>query len=47
VHGTVTPIGGIEMTQEQKVRIEIDKRLTESGWLLQDRKEFNPAAAVT
>ena len=33
------------MTPEQMARIEIDKRLTESGWLLQDKREFNPAAA--
>ena len=33
------------MTPEQKARIEIDKKLTDSGWLLQDKKEFNPAAA--
>jgi len=33
------------MTPEQKARIEIDKRLTASGWLLQDRREFNPAAS--
>jgi type I restriction enzyme R subunit len=30
---------------EQKARIEIDKQLTTSGWLLQERTEFNPAAA--
>ena len=34
------------MTPEQKARIEIDKKLTASGWLLQDKKEFNPAAAL-
>lgn len=33
------------MTPEQKARIEIDKKLTASGWLLQDKKESNPAAA--
>lgn len=33
------------MTPEQKARIEIDKRLIASGWLLQDRAAFNPAAA--
>ncbi|MCL2206126.1 MAG: DEAD/DEAH box helicase family protein, partial [Treponema sp.] len=32
------------MTPEQKARIEIDKKLTASGWLLQDKKELNPAA---
>ncbi|MCL1876064.1 MAG: hypothetical protein FWF87_07400 [Synergistaceae bacterium] len=34
------------MTPEQKARIEIDRKLTASGWLLQDKKEFNPAAAL-
>jgi type I restriction enzyme R subunit len=34
------------MTPEQKARIEIDKRLTASGWSLQDRTKFNPAAAL-
>ena len=33
------------MTPEQKARVVIDKKLTASGWLLQDKKEFNPAAA--
>ena len=33
------------MTPEQQARLEIDKKLTASGWLLQDKKEFNPAAA--
>ena len=33
------------MTPEQKARIEIDKKLTASGWLLQDKKEFNPTVA--
>jgi len=33
------------MTPEQKARIEIDKKLTASGWQLQDKKNFNPAAA--
>jgi len=33
------------MTPEQKARIEIDKKLTASGWLVQDKKEFNPNAA--
>jgi type I restriction enzyme R subunit len=33
------------VTPEQKARIEIDKKLATSGWLLQDKKEFNPAAA--
>ena len=34
------------MTEEQKARVEIDKRLGESGWLLQDKSAFNPAAAL-
>ncbi|MCL2093572.1 MAG: DEAD/DEAH box helicase family protein [Treponema sp.] len=34
------------MTPEQKARVEIDKRLSASGWLLQDKNEFNPAAAT-
>ena len=33
------------MTPEQKARIGIDKKLTTYGWLLQAKKEFNPAAA--
>jgi type I restriction enzyme R subunit len=33
------------MTPEQKAREIIDRKLTESGWLLQDKQEFNPAAA--
>jgi len=33
------------MTPEQKARIEIDKKLTAAGWLLQDKEKFNPAAA--
>ena len=34
------------MTPEQKARIEIDKKIKASGWLLQDKNEFNPAAAI-
>jgi len=34
------------MTPEQKARLEIDKRLAASGWLVQDKNEFNPAAAL-
>jgi type I restriction enzyme R subunit len=34
------------MTPEQKARIKIDERLTASGWLLQDKQEFNPAASL-
>ena len=32
------------MTPEQKARVEVDKKLSDSGWVLQDKKEFNPAA---
>ena len=34
------------MTPEQKARIEIDKKLSASGWRLQDMKELNPEAAL-
>ena len=34
------------MTPEQKARIEIDNKLNASGWTLQDKKDFNPAAAL-
>jgi type I restriction enzyme R subunit len=34
------------VTPEQKARIEIDKKLTAAGWVIQDRQEFNPAAAL-
>lgn len=34
------------MAPEQKARLAIDKKLTEAGWLIQDKKEFNPAAAL-
>ena len=33
------------MTPEQKARVEIEKKLGASGWVLQDKTEFNPAAA--
>jgi len=33
------------MTPEQKARRVIDAKLVESGWIVQDNKEFNPAAA--
>jgi type I restriction enzyme R subunit len=35
-----------ETTPEQKTRIEIDKKLTAAGWVLQDKREFNPAASI-
>jgi type I restriction enzyme R subunit len=34
------------MSPEEKARIEIDKRLTEAGYVLQDKAEFNPTAAL-
>ncbi|MFC6553937.1 type I restriction endonuclease [Cohnella cellulosilytica] len=34
------------MTPETKARLNIDKMLTESGYVLQDMKEFNRLAAV-
>ena len=34
------------MTQEQKARLEIDKRLVASGWIIQDKKDFNPTASL-
>ena len=34
------------MTPEQKARNVIDAKLTESGWRLQDKDEFNPAAEL-
>jgi len=34
------------MTPEQKARNVIDKRLADSGWLVQDVKDFNPAISA-
>ncbi len=34
------------MTPEQKARIEIDTKLEASGWLLQDKADFNPAVSL-
>ena len=34
------------MTPEEKARLEIDKRLTEAGYILQDKSEFNPTASL-
>lgn len=34
------------MTPEEKARVNIDKMLTESGFMLQDMKEFNRSAAL-
>ena len=32
------------MTPEQKARISIDKKLEQSGWMVQDVKRLNPMA---
>ena len=34
------------MTPEAKARIEIDTRLAQAGWLVQDMKQLNLGAAV-
>ncbi len=34
------------MTPEAKARVEIDKKLTEAGWDVQDMRAFNPAAKL-
>ena len=34
------------MTPETKARIQIDRKLTESGYVVQDFAEFNPAASL-
>ena len=34
------------MTPETKARIKIDKKLEEAGYVVQDFKEFNPAASL-
>ena len=34
------------MTPEQKARNAIDEKLAESGWIIQNMEEFNPAAAL-
>ena len=34
------------MTPEQKAREEIDKRLDEAGWVVQDMKQVNPMASL-
>lgn len=34
------------MTPEAKARIEIDKKLKKAGWIVQDMKQFNPAASL-
>ena len=36
----------ISMTPEEKARQEIDKLLTEAGWIIQDRVEFNRFAGI-
>ena len=37
---------GIGMTPEQKARGVIDKKLIQSGWVIQDIKELNPMASL-
>jgi len=37
---------GIGMTPEQKAREVIDKKLIQSGWVIQDVKELNPMASL-
>ena len=34
------------MTPETKARIQIDRKLKESGYVVQDFTEFNPAASL-
>lgn len=34
------------MTPEQKARISIDKKLEQSGWMVQDVKRLNPMASL-
>ncbi len=33
------------MTPEERARIEIDRKLVDSGWLIQDMSEINIGAA--
>ena len=33
------------MSPEEKARQIIDKQLEDAGWVIQDRKEFNPIAS--
>ena len=34
------------MTPEQEARINIDKKLEQAGWVVQDLKDFNPSASL-
>lgn len=34
------------MTPEQKARIWIDRKLEQSGWMIQDMKQLNPTASL-
>jgi type I restriction enzyme R subunit len=34
-----------ELTPEQRARRQIDAQLVESGWIVQDCRQFNPAAS--
>jgi hypothetical protein len=37
----MTALEAMQMTPEQKARVEIDRMLLESGWLVQDVKSVN------
>ena len=34
------------MFPEEKARLTIDGKLTASGWVVQDREEYNPRASL-
>jgi len=34
------------MSPEEEARLAIDRRLTEAGYILQDKAEFNPMASI-
>ena len=34
------------MNPEEKARIRIDEELTQAGWVIQDRKDFNRNASL-
>ena len=34
------------MFPEEKARLTIDEKLTASGWVVQDRDEYNPRASL-
>ena len=37
--------GDVTMKPEEKARLAIDKKLTESGWIIQDVKSLNLSAS--